>query len=117
MTLKFGKMLGLVASLLIGGLLMILAASSAAGGPSESAEDTYGHKCAVCYGKDGAGKTAKGKKLKVVDVRETIKKYSEDEMIKIATEGKGKDMDGFKKELNKDEIKAVIEYYRSLAKQ
>jgi mono/diheme cytochrome c family protein len=116
MTSQLGRMLGLAGGLLIGGLLANLWLSSAAGGPGESAEDIYGHKCAVCHGKDGAGKTAKGKKLKVIDVRETIKKYSEDEMIKIATDGKGKDMDGFKKELSKEEIKTVVEYYRSLAK-
>jgi mono/diheme cytochrome c family protein len=117
MTPKFGKVFGLGCAVLIGGLFASLALNSATGSPGGSAEDTYGHKCAVCHGKDGAGQTAKGKKLKVVDVRETIKKYSEDEMIKIATDGKGKDMDGFKKELSQDEIKAIVEYYRGLAKQ
>lgn len=113
---KFRRILNLAVWLLSGGLLVSLAVNFAAAGPGESAEDIYGHKCAVCHGKDGAGKTAKGKKLKVVDIRETIKKYSEDEMIKFATDGKGKDMDGFKKEFSKDEIKAVVEYYRGLAK-
>jgi len=37
-------------------------------------------------------------------------------MIKIVTDGKGQDMDGFSKEFNKDQIKALVEYYRSLGK-
>jgi mono/diheme cytochrome c family protein len=73
-------------------------------------------KCSVCHGEDGAGKTAKGKKLKVKDIHVTVKTESEDEMIKIATEGKGKDMDGFGKDYKAAQIKGLVQYYRSLAK-
>jgi hypothetical protein len=31
--------------------------------------------------------------------------------------GKGKDMDGFEKELGPDTVKQIVTYYRSLAKQ
>ncbi len=85
--------------------------------PQKSAEDTYLDKCSVCHDKDGAGKTAKGKKVKVKDVNDTIKTMSVDEMIKIVNEGKGKDMDSFKKEFTPAEIKALVEYYRGLAKK
>lgn len=85
--------------------------------PQGSAEDVYLDKCSVCHGKDGAAKTAKGKKVKAKDVRETIKTMSEEDMIKVVTDGKGKDMDSFKKELPKDQIKRLVEYYRGLAKQ
>jgi len=43
-------------------------------------------------------------------------KLSEAEMIEIVSKGKGKDMDGFEKELGKDLIKQIVEYYRSLYK-
>jgi mono/diheme cytochrome c family protein len=81
------------------------------------AKDIYLDKCAVCHGQDGMGKTAKGRKLKVVDVHETVKKFTVDEMIKAVQEGKGNDMDGYSKDFGKAEIKAVVEYYRGLAKQ
>src|SRR5579859_4699837 len=81
----------------------------------ESAEDSYNHKCAVCHGKDGLGNTAKGKKVHVKDVHANMKD-SEAEMIKIVTNGKGKDMDGYEKELSKEQIQAVVEYYRGLGK-
>jgi mono/diheme cytochrome c family protein len=79
-------------------------------------KDLYLSKCATCHGPDGAGKTAKGKKLKVQDVHVTAKKMTADEMIKIVTDGKGQDMDGYGKTLSKDQIKGLVDFYRSLAK-
>src|SRR5207248_7134117 len=73
----------------------------------QSAEDLYNHKCAVCHGKDGAGKTAKGKKAKVKDIHETIGKMSEEEMIKIVEKGKDPNMDSYKKEYSKEQIKEI----------
>lgn len=81
-----------------------------------SAESVYLDKCAVCHGKDGAGKTAKGRKAKVKDVRETINKMSEAEMIKIVNDGKAPNMDAFKNDYTADQIKALVVYYRGLAK-
>jgi mono/diheme cytochrome c family protein len=81
----------------------------------ESAEDLYNHKCAVCHGKDGMGNTAKGKQLHIKDVHANMKD-SEADMIKIVTDGKGEDMDGYKKAFTADQIKAIVDYYRSLGK-
>ena len=63
-----------------------------------------------------AGKTAKGRKLKVKDVHETAAKTSAAEMMKIVENGKGTDMDAYGKDLSKDQITAVVDYYRSLGK-
>jgi mono/diheme cytochrome c family protein len=108
-------MKSLLLSLTVGGGLVAL--SIAAASAEKDAKDIYLDKCAVCHGQDGAGKTAKGRKLKVMDVHETVKKSTVDQMIKVVQEGKGNDMDGYGKELSKDEIKAVVEHYRGLAKQ
>jgi mono/diheme cytochrome c family protein len=80
------------------------------------AKDLYLSKCATCHGQDGAGKTAKGKKLKVQDVHAVAGKMSVDEMTKVVTDGKGQDMDGYGKTLSKDQIKGLVDYYRGLAK-
>ena len=82
----------------------------------KSSTDIFLDKCSICHGTDGAGKTAKGKKLKVKDIHETLAKMSEAEMIKVVTEGKGKDMDGFGKDFKPAEIKGLVDYYRSLGK-
>src|SRR6202795_4029164 len=85
--------------------------------PAASAQDVYLDKCSVCHGQDGAGNTAKGRKLKVKNVRPPAgQKLSEAEMIDIVAKGKGKDMDGFGKELGNDMVKQLVTYYRSLAK-
>jgi mono/diheme cytochrome c family protein len=80
------------------------------------AKDLYLNKCATCHGPDGMGKTAKGKKLKVKSAHEAAEKMSADEMIKVVTDGKGQDMSGFGKELSKDQVKGVVDYYRGLGK-
>jgi mono/diheme cytochrome c family protein len=77
----------------------------------------YLRKCAVCHGQDGAGKTTKGIKLKVPDVRSPdVQKLSDAELVKTVTNGKGKDMAGFGKELTKAQIEELVKYYRGLAK-
>jgi mono/diheme cytochrome c family protein len=83
----------------------------------KSASDVYLDRCAVCHGADGAGKTAKGKKLKVKDVRETAPKMTAEQMAEVVRNGKAPDMDAYGKELSADEIKQVVDYYRSLAKK
>jgi len=82
---------------------------------AQSAEDNYNKKCAVCHGKDGLGNTAKGKKVHVKDVHANMKD-SEAEMIKAVTDGKGEDMDSYKTEFTPEQIKALVDYYRSLGK-
>jgi len=81
----------------------------------DSAEDNYNKKCAVCHGKDGLGNTAKGKKVHVKNVHQNMKDSAAD-MIKAVTDGKGDDMDSYKKEFTPEQIKALVEYYRSLGK-
>ena len=81
----------------------------------DAAADLYNKKCAVCHGKDGLGNTAKGKKVHVKDVHANMKD-SEADMIKAVTDGKGDDMDAYKKEFTADQIKALVAYYRSLGK-
>jgi len=81
-----------------------------------SAQDVYLDKCSVCHAKDGSGNTAKGRKLKVKDVRSPdVQKMTEAEMIDIVAKGKGQDMDGYEKTLGKDMVKNLVDYYRSLA--
>jgi mono/diheme cytochrome c family protein len=83
---------------------------------AQSAQDNYGHKCAVCHGQDGLGNTAKGKKAHVKDVHANMKD-SEADMIKIVTDGKGDDMDSYKGEFTASQIKDLVDYYRSLGQK
>ncbi len=82
----------------------------------QDTEDIYNHKCAVCHGKDGLGKTMKGKENHVKDVHDNMKD-SEPDMIKVVTEGKGENMDAYKSAFTPEQIKALVEYYRSLGQK
>ena len=97
-----------------GAIFFLLGASGA--WAQKDPKDLYLDKCSVCHGPDGTAKTAKGRKLKMKDVHLVLPKMGQEEMIKIVTDGKGADMDAFGKEFNKDQIKALVEYYRSLGK-
>ncbi|HVB37202.1 MAG TPA: c-type cytochrome [Vicinamibacterales bacterium] len=122
MSETFGKLVGLVGTVAMAtaGLVLLargpVVSAHASMAAAQSAQDTYLDKCAVCHGRDGAGKTAKGRKDKVKDVRETVKSMSEADMIKVVTDGKPPNMDSFKKDFSADQIKALVEYYRGLAK-
>ena len=82
---------------------------------TRGAADVYRDKCTVCHGEDGAGKTAKGKKLKVKDVHDTVKTLTAEQMAEVVTKGKDPDMDAFGKELTPDQVKQIVAYYRDLA--
>jgi len=125
---RFMKVLGITV-LMVGIGLPSMVASGAGGSspapaaasrgmvPAASAQDVYLDKCSVCHGQDGTGNTAKGRKLKVKSVKAPeVQKLSEAEMTDIVGKGKGKDMDGFEKELGADMVKQLVTYYRSLGK-
>jgi mono/diheme cytochrome c family protein len=117
------KVLGVTVLMTGAGFAFILVSGAGASSrapaatPAATAQDVYLDKCSVCHGQDGAGNTAKGRKLKVKNVRSPeVQRLSEAEMIDIVAKGKGKDMDGFEKELGADMVKQLVMYYRSLAK-
>src|SRR6266568_3114801 len=112
----FGKVSSVACAFLMAAASLVFLAKAVSAVPQKGAEDTFNRKCAVCHAKDGSGNTPRGKKYSVKDIRTTIKKQSEEEMITIVTKGKGDNMDAFGDELKADEIKAVVEYYRGLAK-
>ena len=78
----------------------------------------YLDKCSVCHGEDGAGKTAKGKKLKMKDVREpAVQKLTPEQWTQVILKGQGDDMAAFEKELGAEMCRKLAAYMRDLAKQ
>ena len=120
---RFMRVLGIAVLLVIACLTFVLVSGTgdsllAAPAPQKSAQDVYLDKCAVCHAKDGSGNTAKGRKVKAKDLRSAeIQKMTDAELIKDVGKGKGKDMDGFEKELGADMVKQLVAYCRSFAKQ
>jgi mono/diheme cytochrome c family protein len=100
--------------------MSLLAVALAAGAPAQgafNARDVFLDKCATCHARDGSGHTIKGHKDGVKPVTQTVKKYTEAQMIQIVTKGKGAYMNGFSDQFTPAQIKALVEYYRSLATQ
>jgi mono/diheme cytochrome c family protein len=95
--------------------VFFFACTAAAWAPGD-AKDLYLNKCASCHGPDGAGKTAMGKKLKIGSAHDAAEKMSAEEMIKVVTDGKGQSMAGYGKQFTKEQIKGLVDYYRTLAK-
>lgn len=88
----------------------------ASAAPPADVQQIYLDKCAVCHAKDGSGNTAKGKKVKAKDLRSVeVQKTTDAELLDAVAKGKGKDMDGFEKELGADVVKQLVTYCRSLA--
>jgi mono/diheme cytochrome c family protein len=81
----------------------------------KTAADIYSDKCIVCHGEDGAGKTAKGKKVKVKDIRDTVKAMTAEQMVEVVTKGKDPDMDAFSSQFTPGQIRDLVIYYRGLA--
>lgn len=93
-------------------------AVGAAGQPPQDAGSQFRQNCAVCHGADGAGQTAKGRKLKVKDLRSPeLQKLSDAELAKVISQGKPPNMDGYADQLSKEQIQAMVAYVRELGKR
>ena len=81
----------------------------------QSAKSLYASKCAVCHGNDGSANTAKGKELKVRNLRsEEFKKMTDAKALEVLLKGKGK-MEGYEKTLGKEKVEQLLVYCRELS--
>ncbi len=101
-------------------LLMVIGAvcsgnaTLAGGGTAADAKATFGSKCASCHGLTGAGTTAKGKEMKLKDMRGAeVQGMTDDQLYHIIAKGKGK-MPGYEKSLGADMCHQLVTYIRSL---
>jgi mono/diheme cytochrome c family protein len=95
----------------------ILSAAPAPASPQDDVKEVYLDKCAVCHGEDGAAQTARGKKLKVKDIRSPeVQKLTPQQWVDAILKGAGEDMDGYEKELGADMSRKLAAYMRELAK-
>ncbi len=95
--------------------LLAARTSSRAAPALQSVKSLYASKCAVCHGNDGSANTAKGKELKVRNLRsEEFKKMSDAKAMEVLLKGKGK-MEGYEKTLGKEKLEQLLVYSRELS--
>jgi mono/diheme cytochrome c family protein len=83
---------------------------------AQDAAGIYKAKCSACHGADGKGATPVGTKMGIKDLASPeVQKMSDAELTAIISDGKDK-MPGYGKSLKPDQIKELVGYIRSLAK-
>jgi mono/diheme cytochrome c family protein len=92
-------------------------ATAAYCGHGEQAQNsTFGRKCSVCHGDDGAGTTNVGKSLNIVNLRSgEVQERSDTELGNAIANGKN-NMPPFKGDLSQAQIKGLVGYIRTLGK-
>jgi mono/diheme cytochrome c family protein len=97
-------------------LAAVILLSGAVGFAQTSGDATYKAKCQSCHGAQGVPNPGIAKAMGVKPASDpSVKSLSEAQMITDTTNGKGK-MPAFKGKLSDAEIKASVDYFRTLAK-
>ena len=105
-------------------LFAVVIAGALSAGPVLAADavETWDKECSKCHGKDGAGQTTMGKKLKLKDYTDAAVQsgFSDEEATKAIKEGVQEDgkikMKSYADKLSDDEVKALVAHVRSLKK-
>ena len=95
-------------------LALVVAVAGSVGFAQSSGEATYKANCQSCHGSAGTPNPGIAKAMGVKPASDPeYKKTSEADMIAAVKNGKGK-MKAFSGKLTDDQIKASVEYFRSL---
>jgi len=96
-------------------LLMLTPSGEANYSTARSAGDLYKKHCASCHGKDGRGKTFKGKLTHARDLTDRAWQddMSDERFFNSIMKGKKK-MPAFSKKMSEQEIDALVSYVRTL---
>ena len=79
------------------------------------ASRTYARECVLCHGRDGRGRTRKGRRTHARDLTEASWQddVSDERLFNSINNGRGK-MPAFRKSLSESEIDALVSHVRSL---
>jgi len=107
-----------IALLAILGLLgSVRAGAAAAASGNDPGQSTFEAHCATCHAPDGSGNSAVGKSMKIPDLHSAeVQKLSDAQLADVIANGKGL-MPGFKSNLSKDEIDALVKHVHQLAEK
>jgi cytochrome c6 len=92
--------------------------NSRANASAADARATFGAQCAICHGRDGRGKTARGRRMHARDLTDGNwqNDVSDERLFNSINNGRNK-MPAFKKKLSENDIDVLVNYVRSLRRQ
>jgi mono/diheme cytochrome c family protein len=100
--------------LLVGSATVAVAASASGNDPGQSTFEVH---CATCHAPNGSGDTVVGKSAKIPDLRSPeVQSQPDGQLADLIANGKGL-MPGFKSNLSKDEIDALVRHVHQLAEK
>lgn len=103
-------------------IAVVAGAFCAASVTAADVQENWDKQCASCHGKDGAGQTKMGKRLKIKDLTDASVQagFTDEEAVKAIKEGLKEDgktrMKPFGDKLTDDEITELVAHVRSLKK-
>jgi len=100
--------------LLVGSATVAVAAAASGNDPGQSTFEVH---CATCHAPNGSGDTVVGKSMKIPDLRAPeVQRQPDAQLADVIANGKGP-MPGFKSNLSKDEIDALVKHVHQLAEK
>ena len=100
-------------SILFAVVFAAVAAAAPAPAQTTEGEKIYADRCVSCHARDGSGNTARGKTLKVPDLRSVeIQKKTDDQLLQAVVAAKAHP--AYRKQIGDDGIRKVIGFMRSL---
>jgi cytochrome c6 len=115
---KFGVGVSLALALFGSFMLAHAERNSRANASAADARATFTARCAICHGRDGRGKTARGRRTHARDLTDANwqNDVSDERLFNSINNGRNK-MPAFKKKLSENDIDALVNYVRSLRRQ
>lgn len=82
------------------------------------ARATFGAQCAACHGKDGRGRTLRGRRAHARDLTEGAwqDEVTDERLFNSINKGRGKKMPAYGKKLSENQIDELVQYVRRLRK-
>jgi cytochrome c oxidase cbb3-type subunit 3 len=82
------------------------------------ARATFGAQCSACHGKDGRGKTLRGRRAHARDLTEGSwqDEVTDERLFNSINKGRGKKMPAYGKKLSENQIDELVQYVRRLRK-
>lgn len=107
--------LGVSIAALVVSFVSVLAAAGSKAASAADTRSTFNAKCATCHGRDGRGRTARGRRTHTRDLTDASwqNDISDERLFNSIHNGRSR-MPAFKKSLSESEIDALVTFVRQL---